>query len=107
MVRSLIERPILGYTTFSGPSLITYSALVQVMYGALYNAKSRPSLAEMLFELEAGNSTLAATMLERSTWEYDPTRPPPPNKRPSSDELGQLVICANSYDTPNQPEGLD
>ncbi|POR39113.1 Carboxylesterase A [Tolypocladium paradoxum] len=107
LVRSLIKRPIPGYTEFSGPSLVTYSALVQAIYGALYNAKSWPSLAEMLFELEAGNSTLAATMLERSAWEYDPTMLSQPNNRPSSDELGQLVICADSYDAPEPPEGIE
>ncbi|PNY24358.1 Carboxylesterase A [Tolypocladium capitatum] len=106
LVRSLIERPIPGYTGFSGPSLITYSALVQAIYGALYNARSWPSLAEMLFELEAGNSTLAAAMLERSAWEYDPAMPSPPGKRPSSDELGQLVICADSYDAPDAPGAI-
>lgn len=105
LVESLIKRPVPGYTGLSGPSLVTYSALVEAIYGALYNAKSWPSLAEMLFELEAGNSTLAAIMLD-SAWEYDPTLPSPPNRRPSSDELGQLVICADSYDAPDPPEGI-
>ncbi|KAM4058657.1 TAP-like protein domain-containing protein [Hirsutella rhossiliensis] len=106
LLSSLIERPVPGYTKATGPSLVTYSALVQAIYGALYNARSWPALARMLLELEAGNSTLAAEMLERSAWGYDPTLPAPPKSRPSSDELGTLVICADSYDAPEPPEGI-
>lgn len=106
LLSSLIQRPMPGYTKASGPSLVTYSALVQAIYGALYNARSWPALARMLAELEAGNSTLAAEMLERSAWGYDPTLPAPPGNRPSSDELGQLVICADSYDAPEPPDGI-
>ncbi|KAK7415524.1 hypothetical protein QQZ08_012322 [Neonectria magnoliae] len=106
LVTSLAEKPIAGYTDFSGPSLITYSVLVLAIYGSLYNAQSWPALAQMLSELEDGNSTLAAAMLDHSTWEYDPTLPPSPSRRPSSDELGALVICADGYDAPLPPDGL-
>ncbi|PHH84134.1 hypothetical protein CDD83_2429 [Cordyceps sp. RAO-2017] len=106
LMASLVERPVPGYTREAGPSLVTYSALVQAIYGALYNARSWPALARMLAELEAGNSTLAAAMLERAAWEYDPARPAPLKNRPSSDELGQLVICADAYDAPEPPGGL-
>jgi pimeloyl-ACP methyl ester carboxylesterase len=106
LITSLISRPIVGYADFSGPSLITYSALVAAIYGSLYNAKSWPALAQMLYELEDGNSTLAAAFLEHSAWEYDPTLPSPPSPKPSSDELGTLVICADSYDAPQSPGGL-
>jgi pimeloyl-ACP methyl ester carboxylesterase len=98
LISSLIERPIVGYMESSGPSLITYSSLVSAIYGALYNAKSWPALAQMLYELENGNSTLATAFLERSAWEYQPTVPFPPSPKPSSDELSSLVICADSYD---------
>jgi pimeloyl-ACP methyl ester carboxylesterase len=107
LVSSLIVRPISGYTENSGPSLITYSALVSAIYRSLYNAKSWPALAQMLYELEAGNSTLAAAFLERSAWEYNPTLPSPPSPKPSSDELANLVICADSYDAPHSPGDLD
>ncbi|KAI3401944.1 hypothetical protein diail_6504 [Diaporthe ilicicola] len=104
LITSLITDPVPGYTESSGPSLVTYSALVSAIYGSLYNAKSWPALAEMLYELEAGNSTLAAAFLERSAWQYDPTLPQLPSPRPSTDELGYLVICGDSYDA--QPQGL-
>lgn len=106
LVTSLIERPLPGYTDFSGPSIITYSALVAAIYGSLYNAMSWPALAQMLYELEDGNSTLATAFLEHHSWEYDPTLPAPPAPKPSSDELGSLVICADSYDAPLPPDGL-
>ncbi|KAJ6442792.1 tap domain-containingprotein [Purpureocillium lavendulum] len=107
LITSLVKRPVPGYTDFSGPSLITYSSLVGNLYGAMYNAKSWPALAQMLFELEAGNSTLAAAMLEHALWQYDPTLPPTPNKRPSSEELGLVVICADSYDAEEPAGGMD
>jgi pimeloyl-ACP methyl ester carboxylesterase len=106
LISSLILRPSVGYTKSSGPSLITYSALVSAIYGSMYNAKSWPALAQMLYELEDGNSTLAVAFLERSAWEYDPTLPSPPSPKPSSDELGALVICSDSYDAPQPPGGL-
>ena len=106
LVSSLVARPLIGYTDNSGPSLVTYSGLVAAIYGSMYNANSWPALAQLLFELEAGNSTLAAAFLEKSIWEYDPTLPSPPSPKPSSDELGSLVICADSYDAPQPADGL-
>ncbi|KAE9378638.1 hypothetical protein N431DRAFT_363260 [Stipitochalara longipes BDJ] len=104
LIDSLIHRPIPGYTSSSGPSLVTYSRLVDALYGSMYNANSWPALAQMLFELEDGNSTLATAFLDR--WEYDPTLPCPIASKPSSDELTSMVICGDSYDAP-QPIGLD
>ncbi|KAI1328418.1 Alpha/Beta hydrolase protein [Xylariaceae sp. FL0255] len=100
LIKSLIQRPIPGYSERSGPSLVTYSTLVAAIYSSMYNAHSWPALAEMLYELEAGNSTLATRMLEKAAWEYDPTLPSPPAPKPASDELGYIVICADSYDAP-------
>ncbi|RYP70981.1 hypothetical protein DL771_005076 [Monosporascus sp. 5C6A] len=106
LLKSLIERPIPGYTESSGPSLITYSAMVDIIYASLYNAETWPRLAQILYDLELGNSTLAATTLEEQAWEYDPTLPARPLSKASSDELTPLVICADAYDAP-QPGGLD
>ena len=69
----------------------------------MYNANSWPALAQMLSELEDGNSTLATAFLDR--WEYDPTLPCPITSKPSSDEVMWMVICGDSYDAP-QPDGL-
>lgn len=102
----LALRPKSAYTEFSGPSLVTYSSLVAAVYASLYNAKSWPALARMLLELEAGNSTLAATFLEHERWMYDPTKPPNPGRKPASDDLSLLVICADAYDAPLPAEGL-
>ncbi|GKT63903.1 alpha/beta hydrolase family protein [Colletotrichum tofieldiae] len=104
---SLVDRPIVGYTKDSGPSLVTYSVLIAAVYSSMYNAQSWPALATMLYELEQGNSTLATAFLENAAWGYDPTLPSTPNKRPSSEELGSIVICADSYDAPLPPDGLD
>lgn len=105
-IASLIERPIPAYTKGSGPTLITYSGLVATLYGTLYNPFAWPAFAQMLSELKDGNATLAAIFLEE-IWEYDPTTPSPPRRKPSSDELGMAVICADSYDAPLPANGLD
>ncbi|RDW71456.1 hypothetical protein BP6252_08019 [Coleophoma cylindrospora] len=104
LLQSLIERPIPGYHESSGPSLVTYTGLVDALYSAMYNAQSWPALAQMLYELEGGNSTLAIAFLDR--WDYDPTLPCPATltKPPTPEDLGIMVICSDSYDAP-QPEG--
>ncbi|KAI1259084.1 hypothetical protein F5Y18DRAFT_433623 [Xylariaceae sp. FL1019] len=93
LMKSLIHRPIPGYSPNGGPSLVTYSSLVGAIYGALYNAHAWPALAHMLFELESGNSTLATLMLDEQGWEFDPTLPSSPSPKLSSDELDFMVIC--------------
>lgn len=104
LLHSLIESPLPVYTSHSGPSLVTFSTLVGAIYGAMYSPFSWPALAQALYELEQGNATLIAQMLDRSDWEFDPTLPCAARRRkPSSDELGDLVICADSYDAPQPP----
>ncbi|KAF2755694.1 alpha/beta-hydrolase [Pseudovirgaria hyperparasitica] len=104
LISSLLSRPAVGYTALAGPSLITYSSLIDLIYMSMYNAFTWPELAQLLSDLEDGNSTLVAKALESKRWTYNPTHPLPPH--PLSEELGILVICADSYDAP-QPENLD
>lgn len=92
-IDSLITHPAPGYTSTSGPSLVTYRAMVDAIYGSMYNAQGWPSLAQMLYDLELGNSTLATIFLEKMSWEFDPTLPQPSVSRPQSDELEFMVIC--------------
>jgi len=107
LMTSLAARPVPAYLPSRGATLVTYSALVNNIYGAMYNPKSWPTLAQALYDLEAGNSTLAATLLERSFWYYDPTTPCSLEPvRPSDAELGTLVICADSYDA-KEPDDFD
>jgi pimeloyl-ACP methyl ester carboxylesterase len=102
---SLRNRPQSAYTESAGPSLVTYSALVdRILYPAMYKPSDWTDTAQMLYELEAGNATLAANLLDRS-WSDHPSEPPY-SQDPSSDELGLLVICSDSYDAPI-PDGLE
>ncbi|KAK0714240.1 Alpha/Beta hydrolase protein [Apiosordaria backusii] len=107
LLSSLIDRPIPAYISPSGPVLVTYSALVNSIYGAMYNAESWPTLAQALFDLEDGNATLTATLLDKSSWYFDPEKPclasPEP---PTTEELGNLVICSDSYDA-TEPDDLE
>lgn len=104
LLASLQIRPQSAYTESGGPSLITYSALVEnVLYPVMYKPAKWPSTAQLLYELEAGNATLAATQLDLS-WSEHSEKPSP--HTPSSDELNMLVICSDSYDAP-MPDGLE
>ncbi|KAI0408733.1 alpha/beta-hydrolase [Xylaria palmicola] len=106
LITSLIQRPIPSYLESSGPSLITYSSLVITIYAALYNAQTWPAVAQMLFELEGGNATLAAEMLDKADWKYNPSATPSPISKFVSEDLGTLVICSDAYDAPQPVEGL-
>ncbi|KAI1828395.1 alpha/beta-hydrolase [Xylaria intraflava] len=106
LMDSLIQRPVPGYLESSGPSLVTYSSLVGAIYAAMYNAKTWPAVAQMLFELEDGNSTLAIEMLDNAEWKFDPASTAAHVPRASSDDLGSLVICSDGYDAPQPVEGL-
>ncbi|KAK4201741.1 putative hydrolase [Triangularia verruculosa] len=107
LLSSLIDRPVPAYISPSGPVLVTYSALVNAIYGAMYNAGSWPALAQALFDLEDGNATLTATLIDKASWYFDPEKPclasPEP---PATEELGTLVICSDSYDA-TDPDDLE
>lgn len=103
MFDKILKRPLVGYTEGSGPSIITYSNVIGALYGSLYNPKSWPDMAKILSELEKGNTTMAAENLEKA-WAFDPAHPSPKH---ASEELGSLVICADSYDAPRPESGLD
>jgi pimeloyl-ACP methyl ester carboxylesterase len=104
LLSSLQTRPQSAYTESGGPSLITYSALVEnILYPAMYRPANWPSIAQLLYDLEAGNATLAANQLDLS-WSSHSSQPTYPHT-PSSSELELLVICSDSYDAPI-PDGL-
>lgn len=60
--------------------------------------------AQILYELEAGNATLAANVLDLSWCDYSEKQSFP--NVASSSELNRLAICVDSYDAP-LPDGLD
>ncbi|KAJ5167392.1 Alpha/Beta hydrolase protein [Penicillium canariense] len=104
LIGSLAIRPISAFTEESGPSLVTYSAFVEVLYSIMYNPRIWPDAAQMLYELEQGNATLAAKLLD-TQWEYRPTIRKPTHGL-NLNELPSLVICADSYDAPSPADGL-
>jgi pimeloyl-ACP methyl ester carboxylesterase len=105
LLESLKARPQSAYTESGGPSLVTYSALVErILYPAMYRPMDWPRTAQMLSELEAGNATLAAKSLDLS-WSDHSEKPSYPQLL-SSSELDLLVICSDAYDAP-LPDGLD
>ncbi|KAL4900267.1 hypothetical protein BDW74DRAFT_162345 [Aspergillus multicolor] len=105
LLESLRARPIPAYNDQAGPSVVTYSELVEVIYATLYDPNKWPTTAEMLYELEQGNGTLAAIRLNEA-WSYEPSASPSQHG-PSSGELDLAVICSDSYDAPLPEDGLD
>ncbi|KAL2268199.1 hypothetical protein VTJ83DRAFT_3045 [Remersonia thermophila] len=106
LLSQLADRPIPAYHDFRGPTLVTYSALVDILYGAMYNPSTWPLIASVLAELEAGNPGPAASILDGSLWWHDPQAPCPLTPPRGSDhEQGLLVICADQYDA-SEPDGL-
>ncbi|KAJ0163766.1 putative hydrolase [Colletotrichum tanaceti] len=103
LFRSLIAQPVPGYTEESGPAIITYSQIMFVLYVTLYDPKRWPQTAQLLSDLEVGNTTLAASFLDR-LWYHAPD--PSPTARPSSTELVSLVVCADASDSPQPLGGL-
>lgn len=95
LLDSLIDRPIPAYTKLSGPSLVTYSDVVQLLLLAMYNPDLWPTTAQMLYELERGDATRAATLID-ADWGYNPAQPPR-YPDPSSREIVNLVTCADSW----------
>ncbi|KAK0724720.1 hypothetical protein B0H67DRAFT_482850 [Lasiosphaeris hirsuta] len=107
LLSSLIARPVPGYLKSTGPTMLTYSYLVDSIYSAMYSARRWPQLAQTFYELESGNATLAISRFESGAWYYDPELPCPEPGSPASDgELGNLVICSDSYDA-SEPDDMD
>ncbi|KAK2594403.1 hypothetical protein QQS21_007909 [Conoideocrella luteorostrata] len=110
MASSLVNRPVPGYTQSSGPSLVAYSTMLPAMYKATFNQRTWPAFAEMLFDVDAGNSTLAAPFFDQNFWNNDPTtaRLSSARRRPSWKELKSMVVCSDSYSsTPLPPSPMD
>ncbi|KAL1837610.1 hypothetical protein VTJ49DRAFT_3571 [Mycothermus thermophilus] len=107
LLSKLADHPIPAYHDSRGPTLVTYSALVDVLYSTMYNPLSWPLIAGVLAELEAGNPGPAANILDGSLWWHDPQAPCPLAPPRGSDyEQGFLVICADQYDA-TEPDDLD
>ncbi|KAK8073936.1 hypothetical protein PG994_004835 [Apiospora phragmitis] len=99
VIGDLVSHPLPAYTVKSGASLVMYSEVVGAIYQSLYNPHSWKALAQMLYELGHGNTTLAGEFLEAAIWQYDPTLPcTASSKKPSSLELTLMVVCSDAYD---------
>ncbi|EFX04243.1 peptidase s33, tripeptidyl-peptidase [Grosmannia clavigera kw1407] len=100
----------------------TVDALEHRMARLFDDPRTWPHVAQMLFDLEYGNATIAAALTDNFVWQYDPSVPASgpetcptvpgsapasvPVSAPSSDELGMLVICADAFDAPQPPDGV-
>lgn len=99
LFNTLLHRPIPAYLPLLGPGIITYEQVISLIYETLYNPYLWPRTATMLAELERGNATLAFEAVNAEFF-HNITSPKP---RLSSDELGMMVICADSYDAEPKP----
>lgn len=93
----LLQRPIAGYTTNSGPVVITYPQVVALIHLSLYKPNTWDALATGLFELLRGNAALISEVLD--TWNYDAAKPLSPSAHTQL-ELLSLLVCSDQYDSP-------
>lgn len=107
LVNSLIERPIPAYSDESGPALITYTYLVDQLYQTMYAPATWPQVAQMLYDLEDGNTTLALQMMNNGWWLTDPGASSSKTSEQSNYELALMVICAESYGAAERGSGLE
>ncbi|CAH0003706.1 unnamed protein product [Clonostachys byssicola] len=101
LFNSLIEQPLSGYSPISGPAIVTYSQVVFWIYICMYEPKRWPLTAQILRELEAGDTTLAISNFE-GRW-YNNTYT---GRKESSEELFFMVVCADAFDDPPPQDGL-
>ncbi|KAK2612037.1 hypothetical protein QQS21_002002 [Conoideocrella luteorostrata] len=106
----LLKRPASTYSPKTGPTLITYSSVTGAIYNALYDPGNWPSLASSLAQLEAGNTTGAANTFvdfQVTGPGQNYNRPPAPSPLsgavPSTDELFNMVVCSDAFDSPPPP----
>lgn len=104
LIWSLRDRPVPAYNAQSGPSVITYSQLVLTILISLLLPDTWPALAQALFELEQGDPTTAATIVDGSAWKYHPALSQP--KQPSAEETRPLVLCTDAHYDPDVVDDL-
>lgn len=112
---SILARPVPGYTAHAGPGIVRYEDLLSIVYPTLYSSASWPSTAQLLAELEKGNATMALERAAANSYTYEPDSKPHKlstdgtgwpgieKKTTKSEELGDMVVCADSYDAQSQP----
>lgn len=99
LLSSLLQRPIPAYLPLLGPGIITYEQIISLIYETLYNPTVWPRTAKMLADLERGNASLAFEAINAEFFHNITS----PKARLSSDELGMMVICADSSDAEPRP----
>ncbi|KAK8929155.1 hypothetical protein H634G_03324 [Metarhizium anisopliae BRIP 53293] len=104
LLDGLAERPIPAYDEEKGPVIITYSFVIGLIGGALYNPGYWPQLAQALADLESGNTTTAAFMAHRE-YAYQPQEPEKPLGLAS--ELLPMVVCGDASADGPPASGLD
>lgn len=94
LLDSVKIRPLAGYLPTSGPSILTYSTLSKMLHSMLYDSSKWPLYAQILYEIESSNLTLALTEME-NTWDFNPLHPS--DQKPKSNDLIDMVICDDAY----------
>ncbi|KAG8406753.1 hypothetical protein J3458_021084 [Metarhizium acridum] len=104
LLDGLARRPIPAYHEEAGPVIITYGTMMGVIGGALYNPRFWPELAQMLADLESGNTTAAASVAH-GQFQYKPHEPQKPLG--FANELLYMVVCGDASGDGPPASGLD
>ncbi len=99
----VLDRPIPANSPM-GPGIITYEALIGLIYQALYRPESWPKTARGLAELENGNGTMVLEAVQRM-FGFNPEKTEKQKKaeetyplkfpKSGSAELSAMVICVS------------
>ncbi|KAJ3497106.1 hypothetical protein NLG97_g2149 [Lecanicillium saksenae] len=106
LLSSLVDRPLSTYSETSGPALITYQFVVDSIYESTYNPRTWRALAELLNDLETGNTTKPLDRMNQQWWRTDPGAPFTKLDPAGNDELVTMVGCPEGYDQP-RPDSLE
>jgi hypothetical protein len=104
LFEKLLERPIPANSPM-GPGIVTYEALIGLVYQTLYRPDSWPKTARGLAELERGNGTMMLEAIHKA-YGYDPEKTEKQKKaedayplkfpKSTSEELQYTVICVSA-----------
>lgn len=90
-----LDRPFVGYTEDSGPVIITYSDILNLISMSLYDPHSWDQVAAAIFDLLQGDPALMSRLV--AFWDFDPSSPAVPSIMRAPWDLAMLVICTSQY----------
>lgn len=109
LLETIKTKPLSGNLPNSGPSILTYSTLIDMIFKMLYEPAQWHEFARLLSDLEKGNSTSALMKMEKTFWAFHPETmgDSEVKPKPQSLELTPTIVCNDAYlDRDEEPRSL-